>query len=62
MSRINWQRISDANRMRQHGTEDRKGGDAPPIPWTRPRRRQPTKEELRRQAEAAVRAFQQRIE
>ena len=54
---MNWQRISERDRMRQHGIEDVNGGTAfhlPRFEQPSPKNRQPlTKAELRKQAVAA---------
>jgi hypothetical protein len=55
--RVNWSRISNRNRMRRHGVEDRRGEQiadrAPKV------RRTLSKAELREQAEAAFRTWRQ---
>jgi hypothetical protein len=59
MSRRNWSLMKQRSLMRQRGVEDVKGG-TPPIaapPLNKQPYRQPTKAELREQAEAAVLAW-----
>jgi hypothetical protein len=57
---INWARVHNAARIWRQGTEGHKLKDEPLFPSTarhRRYRRQPSKQELRMQAEAALRAW-----
>lgn len=56
MSALNWRRAQWREQMRFQGTEDRKD-DRPLFPAKRFRRRPSSKEELRRQAEAALQTW-----
>jgi hypothetical protein len=48
---MNWRRLSERDRMRKHGTEDRK--EVFVAPWRARRQPPPSKADLRAQAEKA---------
>jgi hypothetical protein len=50
--RVNWSRVSNRERMRKQGVEDRRGTTPPAAPAAKVRRKL-SKAELREQAEAA---------
>jgi hypothetical protein len=50
-----WQRVRERDLMRRQGTDTQ-----PPFPSRAPRRPQPTKAELRKQGEAALRQWKAR--
>lgn len=62
---MNWRRISERDRMRQHGIEDVNGGTAFHVPrfeQSGPKYRPPlTKAELRKQAVAAFLQWRARL-
>ena len=56
-SRVNWSRVSSRERMRRQGVEDRRGDTSSVAPLVNKQQhhREPSKAELREQAEAAFR-------
>jgi hypothetical protein len=55
-----WQRVRERDLMRRQGTDSIQGDTQPPFSSRAPRRPQPTKAELRKQGEAALRQWKAR--